>query len=279
MSAWSAAIVLLSTGGVQTSPAVEQYEILVSYETQSEGSDGSTGSSRGRNRYTETVYADDGECIERLFDSVDAPDQTRPLAEWQLPIRVRQCGSKAPTLANEEEMVARLEKFLSAIGATQEACGRYYFTWNIFQIECDSQAALEIVSAIDLAEINLADGAPFLLNDQSGAGTLTKVDDSSDGEDVFVAEGELDARFLRETAANTLKVVEELNGNTLSHGEAMESLAEFEYSGTFKAEFVMSMSAGSVRRTITTETREVEANGNIQTRRIQQVTERKKVEP
>jgi len=74
---------------------------------------------------------------------------------------VRECDEKAPAIANREEMLARLDHFLTEAKISREACGSYYFTWTAFKIECDPDSVLGTVAAINLGIIPLEDGAYY----------------------------------------------------------------------------------------------------------------------
>lgn len=126
------AAALLGCAAAATSPAqagdgAEQYEIEVKYQTRSE-SEGSSGSSSGGNLYREDVYPADGDCRTRRFDGVDDPERERPLADWQMPVEVRDCAGQARVIINREAMEARRDAFLAAAKIPRESCGRYYFT-------------------------------------------------------------------------------------------------------------------------------------------------------
>ncbi|MEM6828146.1 MAG: hypothetical protein AAF553_09395 [Pseudomonadota bacterium] len=254
--------------------ATEKYEILQSYATQSESDNGSSGSSSGSSAWIETVHRGPEGCVEKSFDSVDPPGKTRPLAAWKLPVRVRQCGKGAPTIVNEDEMIARLEKFLEAVELTRDACGSYYFTWSVFQIDCDPQVALDLVKDVDLGAADISPGAEYVMPDNAGSAILT----TTGGDHAFFGTGEIKKGFLRDKAAQTIKVLSELNGEKVSDEEALARLENHQFSGEFTVEFEIDRLTGMITRTLTTETRTVDANSVVETRKAIETTTRKRAE-
>lgn len=271
----AALFIVLFLSNSEPVTATEQYEIVQSYETSSESDNGSSGSSSGSSVWIETVHRGADACVEKTFDSVDAPGQTRPLAAWKLPVRVRQCGNAAPTIVNEDEMLARLEKFLEAVELTRDACGSYYFTWNVFQIDCDPKAALDFVRDVDLGEADISSGAEYVMPDSAGSAILA----TSRGDNAFVGTGKINTEFLRDQAAQTIKVLAELNGEEVSDEDVMARLKNHQFSGGFTVEFEVDRLTGMITRTLTTETRTVDAEGVVETRKAIETTRRKRVEP
>jgi hypothetical protein len=258
-------------------PDVTHYEITSRYSTSSEGQ-GSSGSSNGRSAYREAVRAEADGCRTRSFDLVDDPERKRPLVEWQMPIVLRECPGAAPVLANRDEMLARRDAFLAAIKVTTEACGRYYFTWNVFQIACDPDEAAQQTLKGDLSLIPLEDGAEYDLPDTGTRVTLALAPDAPPGQRIFTGTAVIDPEYLRDSAAKTIMVVAEVSGKTVTREEALAQIARHQFSGESAITVVEEAAADRITSTITWEDREVDAEGEVETRRGEVVTIRQRVE-
>lgn len=258
-------------------PEVTLYEITTSYSTSSEGQ-GSSGSSNGRSAYREAVRTEADGCRTRSFDLVDDPERKRPLVEWQMPIVLRECPGAAPVLANRDEMLARRDAFLSAIKVTTEACGRHYLTWNVFQIQCDPDEAAQQTLKGDLSLIPLEDGAEYNLPDTGTRVTLALAPDAPPGQRVFTGTAIIDPEYLRDSAAKTIMVVAEIGGKTVTREEALAQIALHQYSGESTITVVEEAASDRITMTLTGEVREVDAEGDIETRRGEVVTIRQRAE-
>ena len=255
--------------------AGEQYEILVSYETKAEG-DGSSSSSRGRTAYLERVVSQDDDCVVREFDLIDDPNRQRPLVAWEMPARVSVCRTGERTLANVPEMEARLERFLKEAKVSRDYCGKYYFTWNVFKIECDPQTVLETIEHLDLVSIPLAENSRYEVPGGADPIHLLLVSKSDKG---WIWEGEVpvDPEYLREEAARNQVVVGEISGEPVSFEQALNSVARHSYSGQIKVRFEAGPAMQEITRTIETTLREVNANGDAEDRFATETTQRKRV--
>ncbi|UYV15602.1 hypothetical protein [Porphyrobacter sp. ULC335] len=256
---------------------VTHYKITSRYSTSSEGH-GSSGSSNGRSAYREEVRADVAGCRTRIFDLIDDPERKRPLVEWQMPIVLRECPGATPVLANRDDMLARRDAFLAAIKVTTEACGRYYFTWSVFQIECDPDAAVEGILKSDLSLIPLEDGADYRLPDTGTGVTLVLASDTPPGQRVFTGTAAIDPAYLRDSAADTIMVVAEVSGKTVTREEALAQIASHQFSGKSTITVVEEAAADRITTTITGVVREVDAEGEVATRQGEVVTIRQRVE-
>ena len=258
-------------------PEVRHYEITSRYRTTSEG-EGSSGSSSGRSGYREEVRTDAAGCRIRSFDLVDNPEQQRPVAEWQMPIVLQECPGAAPALANRNEVLARLDAFLTAIKVSHEACGRYYFTWNVFLIECDPDAAAQNILKSDLSLIPLEDGADYILPDTGTHVTLALASNAAPGQRIFTGTAVIDPAYLRDSAADTIMVVAEVSGMTVTREAALAQIAAHQYSGKSAISVVEEAAADRITTTIIGEVSEVDAEGQVETRKSEVVTKRQRVE-
>jgi len=275
--ACACAPVAASADDSAAAPEVRHYDITTRYSTSSEGENGS-GSSSGKSGYREDVRTEADGCRTRSFDLVDDPERKRPLVEWQMPIVLFECPGAVPVLANRGEMLARRDAFLAAIKVTTEACGRYYFTWNVFQIECDPDAAVVEVLKSDLSLIPMEDGAEYALPDTGTRVTLALAPDAPPGQRVFTGTAAIDPAYLRDSAAKAIMVVAEVSGKTVTREEALAQIAAHQYSGESAITVVEEAAADRITTTITWEDREVDSEGQVETRRGEVVTIRQRVE-
>ena len=129
----------------QSAPKVgEEYEISKSYETSQQTSDGSSGSSRGRDGILERVIGVREGGLELEYDlpkDTTAEDRAR---SWQFPVRVFRPTNGSMQLLNRPELEARVEGWLRAAGWTRAACGRWIFTWNAIRSRSSKRLKLSI---------------------------------------------------------------------------------------------------------------------------------------
>lgn len=255
----------------------EHYTITTRYSTVFEGGD-SSGSSRGGNAYREEVRTDAEGCRIRIFDIDDADGPKRPLAAWQMPIVLRECPGAAVVIANRDEMLARRDAFLAAMNVTAEVCGSHYFTWNVFRIECDPDESLARLADFDLVSVRLEDGAEYALPGTGTSVTLRRQADGLPGQLVFAGCAVVDPDYMRENAAETIRVVAEVSGEKVTKDEAIAQIAGHQFSGKRTITFVAEPGAGLITATQTGEMREIDADGAIETRKIEVVTTRQRVE-
>lgn len=259
------------------SAQTEYYTITTRYSTVFEGGE-SSGSSSGGSAYREEVRTDAEGCRIRTFDIDDADGPKRPLAEWQMPIVLRECPGAATVLSNRDEMLARRDAFLAAMNVTAEVCGSHYFTWNVFRIECDPDEAVARLADFDLGSVRLEDGAEYALPDTGMRVPLRRQADGLAGELVFSGSAELDPDYLRTEAAETIMVVAEISGEKVTEDEAAAQIAGRQYSGKSAITFVAEPEAGRITATLTGEVREIGETGAIETRKAEVVTMRQRVE-
>ena len=274
-SAIIATVLLAATPSLAAADGPDQYEISVRYETRSEGN-GSSGSSSGSNLYSEVAYPTQGACRTRRFDGIDDPERKRPLADWQLPVEVRECDDQPPVIVNQKEMLARLDAFLAAAKVSREACGKHYFTWNVFKIECDPETVLDTVAGINLGGIPLHDGADYEVPRTGIRVTLALVETTPDGRHTFTSSGAIDPAFLRQEAANTIMVVTEIMCEAVTREQAIAQMEDYQFSGEAKIVLVDDPATGTITQTVTSDVREVNAIGEVETRWTETVVTRQR---
>jgi hypothetical protein len=231
----------------QSAPKVgEEYEISKRYETSQQTSDGSSGSSRGRDTILERVIGVREGGLELEYDlpkETKAEDRAR---NWQFPVRVFRPSSGPMQLLNRSELEARVEGWLKAAGWTRAVCGRWIFTWNAFRIECDPQSVIKMVEALDLRSADLREGASYQETEARGPGTLTRKAAGPNGE-TFAVAMEVDPDAVRRARAESDVAVGEIMQKPVTLDAALRERAKESVSGTISVTFDTD-TGGNVRR-------------------------------
>jgi len=191
---------------------------------------------------------------------------------------VRECDEKAPAIANREEMLTRLDHFLTEAKISREACGSHYFTWNVFKIECDPDSVLDTVATINLGMIPLQEGAYYRVPATDTLVKLTRANSLRDGSQTFTGTATIDSEFLRKGALKTIEVVAQLSGEKLSKEAADARLKGFEFSGEVTVSVFSEPKDARITLEVLSEVREINAEGQTGTRRGKEVTKRQRVE-
>jgi hypothetical protein len=236
----------LSQGRQSTPESGDEYEISRSYETSQQASDGSSGSSNGRDIIIERVIAVRDGGLELEYDlpkGTAAEDRAR---QWQFPARVFQPASGPMQLLNIAELEARLEAWLKAAGLPRTACGRWIFTWNAFKIECDLKSVIEAIEAVDLRSVDLREGASYRDSEARGPGSLAKAAASAHGTSYTVTM-DLDPEAVRRAKAESDVAVAEIMQKPVTLEAALGERAKESVSGTISVTFAADP-AGNVRR-------------------------------
>jgi len=88
----------------------------------------------------------------------DSTEQDRSKV-WELPARIKMMLDGSITLLNVKELEQRNANWLKKANWTKEICGQWIFTWNAFKIECEPQAALEVIENYDLRSQTIEEDA------------------------------------------------------------------------------------------------------------------------
>lgn len=168
----------------------------------------SSSSSSGHETILERVAAVRQDGLELVYDlPKDATKEDRA-RNWQFPARVFRPDSGPTQLLNGTELQARVEAWLRSAGWSREVCGRWIFTWNAFQIECDPLSVLKTIEAYDLRSIEAREGSTFSDSMARKPGTLTRTAGGGRGA-TYTARLELDpAAVHRERAKSDVAVAE-----------------------------------------------------------------------
>jgi len=261
----------------QSAPKVgEEYEISKRYETSQQTSDGSSGSSRGRDTILERVIGVREGGLELEYDlpkNATAEDRAR---SWQFPVRVFRPINGSMQLLNRPELEARVEGWLKAAGWTRAVCGRWIFTWNAFRIECDPQSVIKTVEAFDLRSADLREGAPYQETEARGPGTLTRKAAGPNGA-TFAVVMEIDPDAVRRARADSDVAVGEIVRKPVTLDAALRERAKESVSGTISVTFDTD-SAGNVRwRTKVTKVETKGPDGRSERQTVTETVERRAV--
>lgn len=191
----------------------DAYELRLRVQSESNSTDGSSSRSNSGGALIERVVAIRPEGLELEFD---LPADTSPedrMREWQWPARVLWSETAAPRLLNAPELEQRLDGWLKAGEIPREACGRWFFSWTAFKVECDPNSVLEILAGYDLR--SRLDGVDL---------------DPTEGSTVI--ETTVDPDRTRREKAEADRVVAEITGGTpLTLEQALAARASDQISG------------------------------------------------
>jgi hypothetical protein len=256
--------------------AGEQHEIIVSYETSQQGSDGSRSSSSGRDAVLERVIAVSSLGLELEFDlPADATEEDRART-WKFPARIFQSSDGAIRLLNGDDLEERIDPWLRAAGMTREMCGRWIFTWNAFLIECDPQSVIADIEAINLLSTGMKEGAVYQQPGTLGSGTLSLVSDGPSGATYAVTLA-VDPDAVRRSRAESDVVVGEIIQNPVTLEAALRERLNETVSGIVEVTFEVDALGNPTRRTVVTTLETVKSDGVRETDRQITIVERRLV--
>ena len=268
-----------SLGDVQIyAPKVgDEYRITSSYETSSETSDGSSGSSQGSNVVVERVIGVREGGFEIEYDLPNGTSQEARPRSWQFPARVFRPSQGPMKLLNRPELEARVEAWLQASGVTREACGRWIFTWNAFRIECDPSLVIDMLSSFDLRAEDLNDGAPYEDAEAISPGILRK-EAAGEFHETYVVSMQIDPEVVRRNRAESDVVTGELMKEPVTLEEALSNHATEVTLGTIRVTLEADSMGNVWRRTRVTEVETRLANGDFERHATTEVVERHRQE-
>ena len=241
----------------------ERHEISLRYENAQEGSEGSRGSSSGGDAILETVIAVTESGTELEYDlwlGATPEDRAR---DWLFPARVLRDPDGGMRLLNRAELETRLERWLTAAEWPREVCGRWIFTWTAFRIECDPEAAIDRIKALDLLSADLREGAPYRDPDAREPGMLRRAD-GPDGAR-FVVSMDVDPDVVRRERAEADVAVGEIMQRPVALDAAMRTRARERISGTIEVTFDVDPDRKPRRRTRVTRLEIIEPDGETHT--------------
>jgi len=261
----------------QSAPKVgEEYEISKRYETSKQTSDGSSGSSSGRDAILERVVAVREGGLELEYDlPKDATEEGRARS-WQFPARVFRPTNGSMQLLNSPELESRVEDWLKAAGWTRAACGRWIFTWDAFRIECDPQSVIKTVEAFDLRSADIREGASYQDIEARGAGTLTRKAAGPNGA-TFAVVMEIDPDAVRRARADSDVIVGEIMQKPVTLDAALRERANESVFGTISVTFDTDPAGNIRRRTKVTKVETKGPDGRSESQTVTETVERRPV--
>ena len=288
MGNYTAICLTVYAGCANATPAFregEVYEIHTSYETSEEGSDGSTGTSSGHDAIIVKILKVTDEGLELEYDTpVDYHDITaekKALAReqfWQFPARIFEPAGEPKQLLNAADLEKRLDIWLSAAKIERSLCGRWYFTWDAFKVECDPQSVLVQIEAFDPAVRTISDGIAY-----PDDGALTPIILKQKGSGIaaltFTGRTSVDADKLRKAAAEQQVITGQILRNEISMEDALKQRNDDTISGTVTLTIEVNEKGEVVKRTRDTDVTTVTPDGVSTKRTTKTVTERKKISP
>lgn len=246
---------------------LEIYEVRFESVIDSTSEGGSSFSSRTRYGALEKVLGDRGEGIELEFDLPDGATPEDRLAQWKFPARVMATPDGGLQLLNAPEVAERIQSLLDRRGLTREACGRTYFTWAAFTVECDPGSVLEHLAPF--SRPRLEEGAAFREQGALAPAPLVLAARDADGE-TWVAEMALDAEYERRQRAQIDATVAEMSGKQKTLEAALKEWQDRRVAGTIITTFLRDPSGQVVSRTKVTRVETVDDDGK---REVQTETE------
>ncbi|MET3835917.1 hypothetical protein ABIB58_001258 [Brevundimonas sp. UYEF29] len=245
----------------QPHPAVgEEHEVIISYVTSKQGSDGSSSSSSGQDVLLERVIAVSNAGLELEFDlpsDATAEDRAR---DWKFPARILQQSNGAIRLLNGDKLDERVDRWLKASEMSRDMCGRWIFTWNAFRIECDPESVIADIAAINLLNVNLREGATYRHPQTVGSGILSLTSKGPGGA-VYSVRLAVDADAVRRERAESDVVVGEITQNPVTFEAAFSERSKETVSGTVEVTFDVDASGNPTRRTVVTTLDTVKPDG------------------
>jgi hypothetical protein len=256
--------------------AGDGYEIRTEQLWSETGSDGSTASSRSRDLTIERVIALRDEGVEIEFDlPADSPSGNRA-AIWQFPLRALRPASGPLRLLNRPELESRIDRWLEAGQLPREACGRWIFTWDAFQIQCNAQEALDAMAEADLGSLDLRDGADYVDAEGLGTAVLRRQAGGPEG-GTFVARMEVDPEAIRRQRVRSDAIIREMVGPSAETRADVRARAAERISGTITVTFETDAAGALRRRTRVMELRVEKPDGVRESQTFTDRTERRLV--
>lgn len=257
-------------------PAGEHYEIRMSYETWSQESDGSSGSSKGHETILERVIAVEPAGLVLEYDlagDATAEDRAR---QWRFPVRVKKPAIGPMELLNGPELDARVDAWLKKAGLTRAACGRYMVTWTAFRIDCDPQDVIGGLEAKDLRSGDFRAGAAYRLPGVREPGILVAGPPGPEGATLTTVM-EIDPAAVRRARAESDVVLGEIMSTPISLDAALRERVKETVTGTVAVTFDVDAAGNARRRTKVTKLQTRRADGTVETETATETVERRLV--
>lgn len=235
---------------------------------------GSSGTTHDQDTTIERVIAVRADGLELEYDLPSSiPVDVRAI-EWHFPVRVFRPHSGPLQLLNRPELEARLEAWLRRAELPREACGHWYFTWNAFQVECDPEAVIGTIEALDLSSTELREGALYRDRRARAPAAIARRTAGPAGA-TFAAELEIDPDAFRRARAEADLVIAEIMSRPLTLEAAMRERAQEEVSGTISVTFETDANGNVRRRTAVVRSEVRKPDGETETETVTETVERR----
>ncbi len=236
-------------------------------------SKGSTGSSIDRDTLVQRIIGVRPDGVELEYDlPANTPAQVRAAA-WQFPVRIFKPSRGPLQLLNGPELEVRIEAWLKTAGVPRTLCGRYYFSWNVFRIECDPLSALHLIEPVDLGFTALKNGALYRAPLSSRPVAVQRKWATPYAAE-FVATLNVDPDHVRRDQAQADVVIAEIVKKPLTLDDALRARSAEQIAGTMEVTFDADQAGLVRRRTTLTKLYITPPNGPTQDRTIAETVER-----
>jgi hypothetical protein len=259
----------------QPAPKVgEEYEISKKYETSQQASNGSSGSSHGKDTILERLIGVREGGLEMEYDLPKGTTAEERARNWQFPVRVLRRTDGSMQLLNRAELESRVDGWLKAAKLTRAACGRWIFTWDAFRIECDPQSAIKTVETFDLRSADIREGASYRDAEARRLGTLTRKAVGQNNA-TFVAVMEIDPNAVRRARAESDVATGEIMQKPVTLDAALRERAKENISGSISVTFDADSTGKIIKRTKVTNVEIKGPNGSSEKQTVTETVERR----
>lgn len=252
----------------------EEHEISKRYKTVEETSDGSSGSSSGRDTIFERVIGVREDGLELEFDLPKEATAEERARNWQFPARVFRPTKGPMQLLNRPELEARIDGWLKAAGWTRATCGHWIFTWNAFRIECDPESVIKAIEPFDLRSAGILEGASYQEAEASDSGILARKSTGPDGA-TFAVVLEINPDTVRRARAESDVAVGEIIQKPVTLDAALQERAKEDVSGTISVTLETDPSGNIWRRTKVTKVATKRSDGRTESQTVTETVERR----
>jgi hypothetical protein len=256
--------------------AGDVYEIVRVSDSET-SSDELTGTTHDKDTIVERVIAVSANGLELEYDFPASAAPQERASHWQLPVRVFKPLDGPARLSNRAELESRVDGWLKSAELTRAACGRWLFTWNAFQIECNPEAVLRMLEAFDLNSDDLRQGALYKAEKALAAAPIRQMPAGSSGGQVFTVEMKVDPDAVRRQRAEADVVVAEISGQKLTLDAALRARVAEQVSGSIVVTFEANSAGVLQRRRTVTALETKRADGSRETQKIVETLERRPI--
>ena len=208
----------------------EVFEIRRESRMESATNDGSSGSSFDRDTLAVRVLGRTDAGVELEYDLPPDTSNEDRARQWKFPVHVRRRTDEPTQLLNRAELETRIAAWLKAGDLPREACGRWYFTWNAFRVECDPDSVIETLEAFDPRPDGVAAGV--LVGDPAANGPAALTLKSKTGTSAtLVADLIVDPEAIQNTRAEADVIVGEIMRKPVSLEAALKARSADAISG------------------------------------------------